>query len=137
MSNTQYMPMNTDDAKTKQTILFVDDYLPLLNTLEQAFGDDYHVLCASTGQGAIKSATKHHPDLIVLDIDLGTSSGFEVCRILKSLDLVSNIPVLIYTAESSHLIEHKVRSLGAESVVQKDGSLRHIKQKVLQFLPPQ
>ncbi|MEW5765830.1 MAG: PAS domain S-box protein, partial [Acidobacteriota bacterium] len=58
----------------------------------------FEVLEEGTGEGALVSAERYHPDLIVLDVNLPDLSGFEVCRRLKASPATASIPVLHLSA---------------------------------------
>ncbi|MEO2280932.1 response regulator transcription factor [Pseudoalteromonas pernae] len=65
---------------------------------------------ASTGKQAIRLATEHIYDVIVLDLMLPDIDGTQVCKEIKqTCDTL--VPVLMLTARDS--IEHKVEGFGA------------------------
>lgn len=101
-------------------ILIIDDELKALSLLKvdlEALG--YEVLTASEGAVGMVLAIKEHPDFIILDIKLPDISGWEVCKILKSISLTSNIPILFITAFSSQNDVEKAKVLGACEYITK------------------
>jgi DNA-binding NarL/FixJ family response regulator len=76
--------------------LIVDDNAPFLEMLRQVLeGPDLTVVGdAATADQALRRAEELRPDLVLLDIDLGEDSGFEVARRLTD-DAASEAPVLI------------------------------------------
>lgn len=82
-------------------ILVADDMRSFLD-LSQAFlkRADCKVLTARTGLEALKVATTHKPDIIVLDIEMPEMNGLEVTRILRENPLTSDTPILIVSASS-------------------------------------
>jgi len=52
---------------------------------------------ASTG---MRLALERQPDVILLDVNLGDSDGFEVCRMLKANPDTTRIPILFLTVEA-------------------------------------
>lgn len=85
------------DVQT-QTILLVDDDASNIDLLVALLEDKYDLFVALNGQDALNFATKHTPDLILLDIMMPEMDGFEVCRRLKENDATSKIPVIFLTA---------------------------------------
>ena len=66
------------------TILFVDDDRASRLALGCLIRDSgYSLLEADTGQEALQLCHSHHPDLIILDVNLPDMTGFEVCRQIK------------------------------------------------------
>ena len=58
------------------------------------------MLPATSGSKALNFARARLPDLILLDVSMPEMDGFEVCRCLKNMPELSNIPVLFITART-------------------------------------
>ena len=76
---------------------------------------------AENGREAIDKANSLQPDLIVMDFSMPLLNGLEAVRLLK--DLMPNVPVIIYTAHSSQIVETEARSAGAAATVSKSESV--------------
>ncbi|MAU12936.1 MAG: hybrid sensor histidine kinase/response regulator [Anaerolineaceae bacterium] len=82
-----------------KSIVVVDDTPENLRLLVNMLSEQgYVVRPAPNGQLAISSIMKSPPDLILLDILMPELDGFEVCRQLKMIDLVNDIPVIFVSA---------------------------------------
>jgi signal transduction histidine kinase len=82
-------------------VLIVDDTpasLTLLSSMLAQAG--YAVREAPNGELALWSAQSHPPDLILLDVRMPGIDGFEVCRRLKQLAALRDIPVVFLSAQS-------------------------------------
>lgn len=55
---------------------------------------------ASNGEEALRLAEEARPDIILLDVIMPKMDGFEVCRRLKSVEALRDIPVIFMTALS-------------------------------------
>src|SRR5262245_50841431 len=72
-------------TQRKRTILVVDDDKDIVDLITYNLQrNGYDVLCALNGTEALELATKHLPDLVVLDLMLPGIDGTEVARRLKS-----------------------------------------------------
>ncbi|NKB54673.1 MAG: response regulator [Rhizobiaceae bacterium] len=70
---------------TTTKVLIVEDYAPLADSLEyQLKRAGYEVSRASDGREAVNLAKLTLPDVIILDVDLPSLSGIEVCRLVRS-----------------------------------------------------
>jgi CheY-like chemotaxis protein len=82
-----------------KTVLVVEDSpvqaLALCRLLEK---QDLTVLCAPNGVAGLKLAHEHHPDAIVLDIQMPEMDGLEACHFLHRDPETSSIPVVLLTA---------------------------------------
>jgi DNA-binding response OmpR family regulator len=69
------------------------------HTLER--GGDMEVSVVATGDGALRAATDHLPDLILLDLNLPGLNGLEVCRLLRARPATKAVPIIMLTARSA------------------------------------
>ena len=78
-----------------RSILIADDEPDILEIVSfnlQAEG--YEVLTARNGNEAIEMAKFHNPDLIILDVMMPGKTGFEVCKILRTLPAFENTIIM-------------------------------------------
>src|SRR5262245_21039583 len=67
-----------------QHILVVDDNEAITSLLERVLKTDGHsVAVASDGREALNAVISEHPDLILTDLDMPETNGYEVCRRIK------------------------------------------------------
>ena len=60
----------------------------------------YETFEASTGEQAIELATRHTPDLVLMDIRLPGMDGLEALRRLRENERTADIPVVALTAQA-------------------------------------
>jgi len=76
-------------------ILLIDDGAVQLQNLKPSLADDgYQVFCAADGPSSLKIAWHESPDLVILNLQLPTMSGFETCRRLREL----GVPFVLVTS---------------------------------------
>lgn len=70
--------------KRKRSILSVEDD-PHASRLIRAIleADGHTVFTESTSQGAMKALAQVHPSIILLDVNLGEESGYDLCHHIK------------------------------------------------------
>jgi len=86
-------------ARVTGRILVVDDTAVnrmLLRDLLEAEG--HEVMEAEGGAEALERAAARSPDVVLLDVNMPSMDGFEVCRRLKAGPRTATIPVLLVTA---------------------------------------
>lgn len=100
-----------------KTVLIVDDdpFIVKLISLNLE-ARDYSVLTAGDGKAGLISALKNDPDLILLDVMMPIMNGLEM---LKELRQVSDIPVIIVSANGNQDIVDEARELGIECFISK------------------
>ena len=109
-------PMN-GSAKTVLVVEDNDLNMKLFHDLLEAHG--YNILQTKDGMEAMRLAREHHPDLILMDIQLPEVSGLEVTKWLKEDDALKSIPVVAITAFAMKGDEEKIRSGGCEGYIAK------------------
>ena len=76
-------------------LLCVDDSPDMLNALLDLLQSDFEIVGAlSSGSTAVDAATSHKPDIILLDVDLGDTTGFLVAQQLRSAGCPARIVFL-------------------------------------------
>ncbi|MBN2103869.1 response regulator [bacterium] len=113
------------------TILTVDDTPANIRLLTHHLEKQgYRVITAEDGFEGFKAAIQYHPDIILLDIMMPGTDGYEVCELLKAEEQTRDIPVMFLTAKAD--VEDKVRGfeLGAVDYITKPFNLVEISTRV-------
>lgn len=80
-------------------ILVVDDRNDLLHLMRRVLEDEqYQVSILQDGRDAFATVRSQLPDLLILDLKLGTISGQDVLKQLKNDEVTAEVPVIVYTA---------------------------------------
>jgi DNA-binding response OmpR family regulator len=104
----------------KAKILIVDDDPDLCRGLKLRLrAHQYDTVHAADGYGAIATAQKERPDLIILDLGMPAGDGFIVLERLQQNDTLSDIPVIVLTARDPDGNEQKALNAGASAFFQK------------------
>jgi DNA-binding NarL/FixJ family response regulator len=90
---------------------------------------------AVNGLDTIEKARTLNPDLIVMDLSMPAMNGIEAGSVLRAM--LPQVPIIIYTAHDSSMIEPHALAVGVRAVVQKHdmaGLAGHL-QKILSSQP--
>ncbi|MDB9511001.1 response regulator [Kamptonema animale CS-326] len=105
---------------TQPFILIVDDNTTNLSVLSQALKTaQYKVRMATDGEDALAQVERHHPELILLDIEMPNMDGFETCRRLQANPNTQGIPIIFMTSLADTEKKVKGLSLGAVDYITK------------------
>lgn len=118
----------------KKKILVVDDERGIVNALKIFLeSDNYKVVEAYTGDGAIRKARNEVPDLILLDIMLPDMTGYEICNKFRKDALTRSIPIIMLTGmgETGRIAGLE---LGANEYITKPFDLNELKTKIRNVL---
>jgi diguanylate cyclase (GGDEF)-like protein len=107
------------------------DFDFLKTTLEK---EKYDIIRSNDGKQLIEMMGQETPDLIVLDLLLPDTDGFELCRRIRSEERYMSIPILFFT--SSMNLDNKLLGLqlGASDFLGKDCDPRELTIRVKNLL---
>ncbi|MDR2473627.1 MAG: response regulator, partial [Tannerella sp.] len=104
---------------SRPVILVVDDNDDFRLVMRDGLKADYQVETAFDGQEAWHIIRTLQPDIIVSDVMMPNTDGYELCRLVKNDIRTSHIPFVMLTARSSE--EHRIDGLecGADEYICK------------------
>ena len=111
-------------------VLIVDDVKANVDVLVQALRGEYKLSVALDGEGALRSAAKDTPDLVLLDIMMPGIDGYEVCRRLRAGEQTRDIPVMFLTSLED--VQDKARGfeIGGNDYLTKPFEILEVKARV-------
>ena len=101
------------------TVLIVDDDAQVCRLAESILGKHFRVEACQRGAQAVEDAARLRPALILLDINLGDMTGFEVLHALRQSTMTGEIPVVFLTGERDEAVEIEGFREGAADFVRK------------------
>ncbi len=117
---------------TKPRILVIEDEPSIAENLEYSLRTEgFDVEVCALGEEGLSSARRDPPSLVVLDVGLPDTSGFEVCRQLRQ---TSAVPVLFLTARESEIDRVAGLEMGGDDYVTKPFSPRELAARVRAIL---
>lgn len=104
----------------KRKILIVEDDAQSLYMLTFLLeSNNYEVFQANNGSDGILKAKDHHPDAIILDIQLPEMDGYKVTKELRATDELKNIPIIVVTSFAMIGDRNKALEAGATGYIEK------------------
>lgn len=117
-------------------VLIIDDEMDFCHFVQanlQLIGN-YKVIIAATGRKGIRTARKHRPDIILLDIMMPGLTGFETLKRLKKSELTWSIPVIMLTAKNDDESQIKATGLYCENYLIKPVNAQVLKAEIEKVL---
>ncbi len=103
-----------------KSIVIVDDSLDFLEKLSSSLSaEGFDVRSLQSGSAALSSIQSNPPDLIILDMDIPGTDGFDVCKKLKEHFRTKSIPVIFLTTAAETETRVKGLSLGVADYIFK------------------
>ena len=119
----------------KEKVLYIEDEKNLrdlvLKVLEKS---GYATLGADDGLSGIKAAFAEIPDLILLDLNLPTMSGWEVITKLQGDEKLRNIPIVVLTGDTDGEGREKSLIAGSSGYLNKPLNLKELPGIIADFI---
>lgn len=110
---------------TKKTKVLVIDDEPQIRRAVRAGLErgDYEVIMAASGEEGLDLAALHNPDLVILDLAMPGTDGYEVCRQLRSW---SKAPIIVLSVREGEDDKIQAFDLGADDYLTKPFGVREL-----------
>ena len=119
----------------KITILYIEDNLHnrvlVRRVLEAA---DYQIIEAENGFSGLALAQTHHPQLIIVDINLPDIDGYDVTERLRQMPNFKATPILAMTANVMKGDREKTLSAGCNGYIQKPIDIDLLPLQIAEYL---
>jgi len=101
-------------------ILVVDDEPDIVEIISYNLKqENYQVFTSDNGNDAINIAYEQKPNLIILDVMMPEMNGIEVCEILRSNKIFTNIIIMFLSARGEDFTHLAAYEAGADDYVNK------------------
>ncbi len=101
-------------------VLIVDDSATIRRSAETMLANEgYEVVCAENGFEALSKITRHHPDLIFVDIMMPRLDGYQTCAIIKNNNEFRDTPVVMLTSKDGLFDKARGRVVGSDQYLTK------------------
>jgi DNA-binding response OmpR family regulator len=110
-----------------RNVLVVDDnafFRRFLRDLLQGQGFTVHE--AADGEDGLRVALEKHPFLILTDVRMPGTDGFEFCRNVRAHSLIRQTPLLFLSGWDEHKQRYHGLKLGADDFLSKETSVREL-----------
>jgi len=119
----------------KEKIFVVDDEEDILELVNFVLSkESYRVQKFVTGEDLLKAIKTDKPDLLLLDLMLPGIDGFDICKIIKNDEKLSDIPIIMLTAKGDEVDVVSGLELGADDYVVKPFSARVLTARIKAIL---
>ncbi len=105
---------------TKKVLIVEDSPTQALHLQTLLEDEGLEVLLAHDGRAGLQMAQELYPDLIILDVQMPEMNGFQVCRKLKNMPQMRDIPIIMFTRHDEQEAVVLGLQTGAVDYIPKD-----------------
>ncbi|MEO0137056.1 MAG: response regulator [candidate division WOR-3 bacterium] len=116
----------------KKRILIVDDEEPIRILLNEALKDDYEIVLCDNGREAVKHITKGKFDLLITDIKMPGTHGFEVIERIRERN--KTIPIIVCSAYKLLEDDIVIKTSEVAAFITKPIQIDELKAKVFELI---
>jgi len=107
------------DGKTKPVLLVIDDDSEVIYYLNTLLSGEFNVISAKNADEGFKEIGQQNPDIILCDVLMPDTDGFELCKRVKNDLSICHIPFILLTAKGNMEDQIKGLNCGANAYVMK------------------
>lgn len=111
-------------------LMVVDDDSAIRAMLQTALERDYSVVCFSNGDHVLRSIDIYSPRLLILDINIPGSDGYDICRRVRQQAELKKLPVLFMTIRKDDATFLKTLESGGDAVICKPFEMSALRERI-------
>ena len=121
---------------SKRKLLLADDSVTIQKVVNLTFADEgIDVVTAGDGNAAIDHINAGLPDIILADINMPGTNGYQLCEMIRANEQTASIPVILLVGSFEPFDANEAARVGASSVLTKPfSSIRALVDKVFELL---
>ncbi len=100
-------------------ILAVDDEADILKVISVSLADDYEVFTTTDSSLVIELLQKHHPDIVLLDVNMPGMNGYEICSAIRAIKEFEDLPMIFITGQSESFVRMTCYQVGGDNFLTK------------------
>jgi len=128
------LPTASPSAPEKPTVLIVEDNEDMRQFIRYILSDSYNLIEAENGEEGFEVAKKHLPDVVISDVMMPKTDGFDLCRLLKTNVATNHIPVILLTAYALDEQKQVGFESGADAYISKPFNVKLLKTRVRKLI---
>lgn len=113
-------------------LLVIEDNRTLADNLKKQLGKSFVVDVARTGEEGLQRALGTGQDVIILDLSLPDTNGYEICKAIRHAKV--NTPILILTGASDINSRVTLLNAGADDYLSKPFSVAELRARLTALL---
>ena len=120
---------------SKRIIVAIDDTPFICETLTAWLKGTYEVKTFLSGKEGLKYLSENKADLVLLDYDMPSMTGYEVLMDIRTSKTFSKIPVIFLTGVTNERMEAEMMDRGANDYLRKPLDIVLLRKSIEKHMP--
>ena len=108
-----------EEHHDKHQILIVEDNADVAQYIGTQIPKEFDALYATNGEEGLAMAAQNVPDIIITDLMMPGTDGFELCRRIRENEILNHIPIIIISAKITEKDRVEGLEAGADAYLSK------------------
>lgn len=136
----EFLPLESSSSDEtsiqKLTVLYIEDNKTNVLLVQDILSDfpEVNILIAPQAAMGLDLACAHHPDLILLDINLPGMDGFEALKRLQNMEETHETPVIALSANAMQKDIDRAKKAGFKDYITKPIDISKLKKKIDEYI---
>ena len=105
---------------TKPKLLLADDSVTVRKVVELTFADEgIDVTAVGDAIGAMQRFVEIQPDIVLVDVGLEGTNGYQICEMIKADEATRHIPVMLLVGSFEPFDHDEANRVGADGFLTK------------------
>ncbi|MCR4853450.1 MAG: response regulator [Prevotella sp.] len=127
-------PTTITATSADPSLLIVEDNPEIAHFIGMVMGSNYNIQFAMNGEEALQKAQENMPDILLTDLMMPLMDGLELCRRVRSSDVLNHIPIIVISAKDSDNDRLEALQAGADAYLIKPFNADELTLRVEQLL---
>ena len=116
-----------------KTVLYIDDNDEILEIVNIVLSkSNYNLITENNSRNAIQTCLEKNPDLVLMDINMPGTNGFEITKQLREKNFTG--PIIILTASESSADRQKAKAAGCTDYILKTVDMQNVGQIIDRYI---
>ena len=123
-----------EEFSTENKVLIVDNCTDTQSIIEKNLNGHCKVHSICLAEEAVMTAMQFKPDLILIEVELDSIDGYQVCAELRENRHTASVPIILISSDNIDEVKRRGKEVQANACLQKPFNTDRLVAKINQFL---
>ena len=117
----EILDRNVEDRRSRNPVVLIVDDDEIFTSIAKKWlsRESIDVVSISSASEILDALISHQPDLLIVDLNIGDDSGFEVAAVVRQMPRYAGLPIVFLSGETDADVRDRARFIGAEDFLRK------------------